>query len=79
MTVGTQGCRNGLRAGIPERLRRMAWAVCAAVVCAACGDADGFDIRDYGAVGDGQTLNTEAIQRAVDACHAAGGGRVLFP
>ena len=34
------------------------------------------DIRDHCAVGDGTTLNTEAVQAAIDACHAAGGGRV---
>ncbi len=34
-------------------------------------------ICEYGAVGDGRTLCTSAIQRAIDACHAAGGGRVL--
>ncbi len=37
------------------------------------------DVRLYGAVGDGDTICTAAIQRAVDACHASGGGTVLVP
>lgn len=36
-----------------------------------------FAIADFGAIGDGTTLNTRAIQQAIDACHAAGGGRVV--
>jgi len=39
----------------------------------------GFNILDYGAVGDGQTLNTEAITRTVAACVEAGGGMVVVP
>ncbi|MFB7326212.1 glycoside hydrolase family 28 protein [Streptomyces sp. NPDC056190] len=38
-----------------------------------------FDIRDFGAVGDATTKNTEAIRRAIDACHRAGGGHVDVP
>lgn len=38
-----------------------------------------FDIRDHGAVGDGQTLETAAIQRAIDEVSAAGGGQVRVP
>ena len=37
-----------------------------------------FDITKYGAVADGQTLNTGAIQKTIDAA-AAGGGTVVIP
>lgn len=37
------------------------------------------DIREYGAAADGKTVNTKAIQAAVDACAAVGGGRVVVP
>ncbi|UTW63808.1 glycoside hydrolase family 28 protein [bacterium SCSIO 12741] len=38
-----------------------------------------LNILDFGAVGDGQTLNTKAIQLAVDKAHEQGGGRVVVP
>jgi len=36
------------------------------------------DVRDYGAVADGQTEATEAIRRAIAAASAEGGGTVYF-
>lgn len=36
-------------------------------------------ITDYGAVGDGKTLNTDSIQKAIDICHDSGGGKVVVP
>jgi polygalacturonase len=38
-----------------------------------------FDIRTYGAVGDGKAVDTPAINKAIEAAAAAGGGTVLFP
>jgi polygalacturonase len=38
-----------------------------------------FPVTDFGALPDGKTLNTAAIQKAIDACSAAGGGTVVIP
>lgn len=37
-----------------------------------------FDPRSFGAVGDGRTKDTSSVQRAIDACTAAGGGIVYL-
>ncbi len=38
-----------------------------------------YNVKDFGARGDNQTLDHEAIQAAIDRCSADGGGTVLIP
>jgi polygalacturonase len=42
-------------------------------------NAQTFDITKYGALGDGKTLNTKALQTAIDDCNKNGGGTVFVP
>lgn len=37
-----------------------------------------FGVVDHGAVGDGLATDTDAINRAIERCHEAGGGQVRF-
>jgi len=39
----------------------------------------GYDVRLFGAVGDGKTLDTAALQKALDDCAQADGGTVVIP
>ena len=38
-----------------------------------------YNITAYGATTDTARLSTEAVQRAIDECSCAGGGRVVVP
>ena len=59
---------------------QISWALLVAASLASTAHSAGvFNIRDHGAAGDGTTLDTPAINKAVEACAAAGGGQVLFP
>jgi len=41
--------------------------------------AGGFNVQTYGATGNGQSLDSDAINRAISVAAAAGGGTVFFP
>jgi polygalacturonase len=58
-------------------------SVCALGLFLSCAalrlNAAEFDVKAYGATGDGATIDTPAINKAIDAAAAAGGGTVVFP
>lgn len=43
------------------------------------GKSHEYNVLDFGATGDGKSLDTEAIQRAIDTCSRQGGGTVFLP
>jgi polygalacturonase len=59
----------GALVGLPERVLAQGDAPSKSV----------FDVKAFGAAGDGKTLDTSSINRAIDAATAAGGGSVCFP
>ncbi len=42
-------------------------------------DGSTFNVRQYGAAGNGTNMETAALQQAIDAAASAGGGTVIFP
>jgi len=53
----------------------LAIALCLSPACLSAA----FDVKTYGAKGDGKTEDRESINKAIDAASAAGGGTVYFP
>jgi polygalacturonase len=53
-------------------------ACAASLALSAVAYAATCDVTKYGATGNGKSLDTAAIQKAIDACSAAGGGTVVF-
>src|SRR5215472_3076863 len=57
----------------------VAWTTNAAAPGSAPVESSAFNVRAFGATGDGKTLDTPAINKAIEACLKAGGGTVYFP
>jgi hypothetical protein len=71
---------------IPKIYRRLrVWCVVhtmfffMAAQASVAGTSGVFNVRDYGAACNGETLDTPAINKAIQQCAAAGGGQVLLP
>jgi polygalacturonase len=71
--------KNAIRSGQIWVVVAIATAQVPAAIAASPAECPYYDVRTYGAVADGATPATAAIQKAVDTCAADGGGKVLIP
>jgi hypothetical protein len=60
-------------------MKKLCVMLAAALCLVAARSEAQFDVRNFGARGDGSTLDTRAIQQAIDKAEAAGGGVVNIP
>ncbi len=60
---------------------KLGWSILLFIAATLAGTAAAqktvYDVRDFGAIGDGTTVNTGAVQAAIDSCSGKGGGVVL--
>ena len=61
-------------------MKKILLSIILVIIChSGSAQATSFNILDFGAVNDGKTINTIAIQKAIDVCASKGGGTVYFP
>lgn len=60
-------------------MKRIVFFVTLFVMTAVARGSVVYDVRVYGAVGDGKTLDSPAINKAIEAAYDAGGGEVYLP
>ncbi|WP_263356225.1 rhamnogalacturonidase [Acidicapsa ligni] len=69
----------GLAATLPALAQPLSASASAKTATASTAPASGFNVRHFGAVGDGKNLDSKAINAAIEAAADAGGGTVYFP
>jgi len=62
-----------------SKLRFLSFGSVIFVATCAALNAATYNVRDFGATGDGTTKDTKAFQKALDTCAVNGGGDVLVP
>src|SRR5574344_1417424 len=62
-----------------ESAHKIIVAVCIMIIQSISMTAREYNVRDFGAVGDGRALDSKAINKAIDVCVADGGGKVEIP
>ena len=62
-----------------KQMRRVIFIIYCIGICFTIYANKKYDITGFGAKGDGTTINTQYIQKAIDMCSLDGGGQVYIP
>ena len=77
--MGTLGRRSFVKIGLTGASGFIFGGAAAKSLVSSYGENPDINILDFGAEANGKTLNTNAIQKAIDRCFKKGGGRVIIP